>query len=72
MHVCKSNDALLSWWAVVLMHEKAVVLSAAPLKRWKFGELGHSTWYQNEKRQREINPLPFVAKLIPSIRLANR
>ena len=72
MHVCNSNDALLSWRALVLMHEKAVALSAAALKRWKFGELGRSTWYQNEKRQREINPLPFVAKLIPSIRLANR
>ena len=70
--MCDGSDALLSWWAVVLMHEKAVVLSAAALKRWKFGELGHSAWYQNEKRQREINPLPFEAKLIPSIRLANR
>ena len=72
MHVCKSNDALLSWCAVVLMHEKAGGLSAAALKRWKFGELRHSAWYQNEKRQREINPLPFVVKLIPSIKLANR
>ena len=70
--MCDGSDALLSWWAVVLMHEKAVALSAAALKRWKFGELGRSTWYQNEKRQREINPLPFEAKLIPSIRLANR
>ena len=57
---------------MVLMHEKAVALSAAEVTRWKFGELGRSTWYQNEKRQRELNPLPFVAKLIPSIRLANR
>ncbi len=66
------SDALLRWWAVVLMHEKAVVLSAAAVMRWKAGELRHRAWYQNEKRQREINPLPFVAKLIPSIRLANR
>ena len=70
--MCDGSDALLSWWAVVLMHEKAVALSAAAVMRWKFGELGRSTWYQNEKRQRELNPLPFVAKLIPSIRLANR
>ena len=70
--MCDGNDALLSWCAVVLMHEKAVALSTAALKRWKFGELGSTTWYKNEKRQKEINPLPCIAKLIPSIRLANR